>query len=430
MPGKSTLCHIPGKSGAVKNNELLEDNTRGNPMDDPKYEELIHLASNWGKLVQLAIETKLDVPKGAEEKYRDWFKRRSARSVEVLPDQELVSILAGVLPPAVSTAISGTRNSQLARRIRTFAKMLGVKGRMLPPSEYRGRLIAVAMELLAKPSWSYTQEVLTSIVQEISRAGGHVALYDVPADWQQTPTGNISPRTFFTNPPDLRRCEGLILINTQASQDELEEMARAFPRLPIVLVHDNQPLDREYAGTVVANILPDLDSCLSGFRQLIIHLLGPAHRAKQLVFVTVSEGGIQTRSTKRRVFEEECRKAHAEFTITEVKLYSLKEGSRIAAYGTSDSADCFVCMSDVVAVGIKSALRHGTDALVTGFDDNLASAFGMSSVDQGLSRIGPAAIKVLEEKIASWRSGLAKPPAAEITVETVVKLRCCDSSRW
>jgi len=376
-------------------------------------------ARDWISVREAAIRYGFDVGSDERQAHNVWVNSKPEPSLRLTADLELLRVLTRYAPATISNAIRGTRHPlspKDAKRVRELALTLGFSPRTRKPKVWQGKEIAVGMEFFGKPSFSYHEDILRSLNAKLRDTDGRVSLFDLSDK-------RIRER-FFNDPPNLSVHEGLILVNTQAGADELASLARAYPALPVVLMHDNRPNEgSKYPELIVANIFPDLCTEESGYRKLIRHVLVKHHR-KQPLLAIVPESDVETRIIKKRVFEEECLRLNLKPRVyAELVDYTVTTGFRLGTQLSNlfGEIDVLFCGSDTVAVGVH---KVRPDLLVTGFDNNdLAEAFGISSVDQGLAKCGEEAVSALQHGIEEWRR--RERIAVTRTIRVDARIRCC-----
>jgi DNA-binding LacI/PurR family transcriptional regulator len=377
--------------------------------------------ADWASVSKAAHARKFDPGDEERRDHEEWARGKRRRpDRDVACDQKLLSILTGYSLTTINRVLHGERGIVQETRARAIRRLAEDLGYVLPkraqlPKRSWSATIAVGVEFLDKPSFSYHEEIIRSLSEALGPRG-RLFLFDMsePARY-----------AFFREPPRLADCDGLVLVNTQASAAELGHLAAAYPALPVVLIHDNRPPDDAYPAPVVANVFPDLESEGSGYRKLLRHVL-EEHGVTAPLLAMVKAGAVQTRQIKKRMFREEVRRHGLQGQVYEkLPAYTVAAGRELAEEIGGRDVDALVCLADVVAVGALSQLGPAGRVLVTGFDNNdLADAFSFSSVDQNLGETGREAVKALQEGIEAWqRSG--DRSCRTVLVRTEAVLRCC-----
>ncbi len=379
--------------------------------------------ADWESVSKAARARKFHPGEKERRDHEQWVRDKRRRRDGAIPcDQRLLSILTPYSAAAISRVLGGERGiveETRANAIRGLAEDLGyvLPRRAHLPKRSWSATIAVGVEFLDKPSFSYHEEIVRSLSEALGPRG-RLFLFDMsePARY-----------AFFREPPRLTDCDGLILVNTQASAAELSRLAAAYPALPVVLIHDNRPPGNAYPAPVVANVFPDLESEDSGYRKLLRHVL-QEHGVTSPMLAMVKAGRVETRQIKKRMFRDEVRTRGLQGQVYEkLPAYTVAAGRELAEEIGRRDVDALVCLADVVAVGVLSQLGPEHGILVTGFDNSdLADAFSFSSVDQNLGETGQEAVKALQEGIEAWQQSGTRS-CRTVSVQTDAVLRCCPS---
>lgn len=295
-----------------------------------------------------------------------------------------IAQLAGVNPSTVSRALSkpGRLNPKTEQLIRDAAKTLNYRVNPMARALPTGRTHTLGLIVA-----DITNPMFFDVVRGAERAAAADGYTLVLAESQES--GALEAETAERVAPSV---DGLILVTTRLTDDEIRFLAEQHPLVVINRLVDDVP-------SVVPQVEPGIDAALD-------HLAAAGHRS--LAFLA---GPPRSWMSSARWQELMARALERGLTIVEIasSAPTLDGGDaafeRVRAAGVS----AVVAYNDLMAIGLlRAALRAGLavpgDLSIVGFDDIFGSDFTsppLSTIRTPLHRMGALAVQRLLRQLGT-----------------------------
>ncbi|MCQ2596597.1 MAG: GGDEF domain-containing protein [Treponema sp.] len=195
--------------------------------------------------------------------------------------------------------------------------------------------------------------------------------------------------------------EAVIIISatycTMLSIQDLANLLKPIVHGPVISVSIDLPFENSYYTEA---------DCLSGYRELINHLI-TEHHCKRIAFVSAEKTSSIEGVARLNAYKTVLAENHMDFDPSLVIPSDFNQGETIRTfeerYKTKEDInfDAVVCANDYSALGAIYALKQlglriPDDVIVTGFDDCSAGiAMGLTSINQNITRQGYEAAAAL-----------------------------------
>jgi DNA-binding LacI/PurR family transcriptional regulator len=367
--------------------------------------------------------------------YQEWLASKQGRRQPVRPDNKLLAALSGLSPASISNFVqdkSGSLSEENRRRLARLVEIVGYVPSRAAQSlrSRRHYTVGVVMPLLSVSPVFYL-DVLKGIKDRAGFFGFRHLVYDVTT---------IEERDdFFGGMPFLDVVDGLIVVSLYIDESQLGIMGRH--QLPVVAVHNRLP-----GSPIVANLWDDDETEL---RRLIDQHLIREHGYRRLALLTLDTAnplkmgetpqGDWNRVARKRAYADALRMngLSSKGTVFTVKEHSFEAGCQVfeqirqrnEALAPDDRIQAVVCLSDTLAVALRTCARQaGIEIAVTGYDNlEIAELHGITTIDQKARQVGVSAFQHLYNALEyRERTGTLPQPLSEETIgmEAVIRTSC------
>ena len=206
------------------------------------------------------------------------------------------------------------------------------------------------------------------------------------------------------------------------SSEALAELLKTFIHAPIISVAVDLP---------ITNLFYTSADCLSGYRELINHLISK-HGCKKIAFVAANKTKSSEAEERLKAYKTVLKENNIDFNPDLIISSDFNQDETINVLRTKYPAkesinfDSVVCVNDYTAFGTIYYLKElgfkiPEDIIVTGYDDcTTAQQMGLTSINQQVYQQGLEAARVA----LSVAEGKKNPRKTKVAVKTFFRKSC------